>query len=753
MNIIQISEVLKHKYNQTSFKELVSQAFKLSTYDSEDTLSYDQQDVIDKYTTNRNGLQASIKSAKIIGHGEVFDNEYGDVFKCILVDIELNGSKRRVLSNTDDKRNFVSELIQASESDIAIVVYHSSNSDIWRISYIENITTGSSDGDSKTVAYKYNYNVGVGESVRNYAGRLNHLCECRSVDRFQIKDAMESKNIGEEFFSRCDKIISAIVNSFKEDEATALMERRRISSDPVTKSEALSIIADNTELMEKYGLMGDCVVLSTMLIYFMQKNDLFKSKTYMQDIFNDYNNSTENNGISFYDRKLAPVIKKEILEGNLSKIDLSDIYTSKSYEELFNGELKIIDAWFSNSNNDGLLDIIEAYGISLSDENVFDKDLAVRVDFFGKLLEKIAGTAARKAAGELAKDGVYYTNEGVVNKQVSTALIEYLAVNTEKSIESVLGLLSKCDKYMAENALYNLDGDEAYRLIAIDKLLANVRLIDIMVGSGVYLVSAVNTIAKWRNTITPSFIASKLATMGERSIFKLKLHAINNSVYGIEILNRLTVMCRVNLASTAIIDFDTAVDDNSKIEFKHIIKADSLLGNIEFYKKSTIGYDINTFAPEVVSRDNPGFDICIGNPPYIRGGDIDKSYRTKRYKLNGSDEERSVECVKDKLSGLYPLFTKSGDYLIAAYNKWYNLLRDKGILSIIISDKWMTADYGKKMREHMLKNMGDTHIMSYGNTAFPGVGVDTCVVHSIKNNDTKTNMCGSIKYINLAGNK
>ena len=78
---------------------------------------------------------------------------------------------------------------------------------------------------------------------------------------------------------------------------------------------------------------------------------------------------------------------------------------------------------------------------------------------------------------------------------------------------------------------------------------------------------------------------------------------------------------------------------------------------------------------------NDGFDIVIGNPPYIQlqnnGGELAKLYEPCGYKT----------------------FAKTGDIYCLFYERGYQLLKPNGHLCYITSNKWMRAGYGEKTRD------------------------------------------------------
>lgn len=103
--------------------------------------------------------------------------------------------------------------------------------------------------------------------------------------------------------------------------------------------------------------------------------------------------------------------------------------------------------------------------------------------------------------------------------------------------------------------------------------------------------------------------------------------------------------------------------------------------------------------------DKGGFDIVIGNPPYVRQEKIAPPNKLKtEVSLEGKRE------YKDKLLSSiqvhYPFvkkLDKKSDYYIYFYFHGLSLLNEKGIFSFITSNSWLDVGYGKDLQEFLLK--------------------------------------------------
>ncbi len=110
--------------------------------------------------------------------------------------------------------------------------------------------------------------------------------------------------------------------------------------------------------------------------------------------------------------------------------------------------------------------------------------------------------------------------------------------------------------------------------------------------------------------------------------------------------------------------------------------------------------------------ENTGFDIVIGNPPYIQ---LQKS-------INNS--QKYADLYKNQG---YEVFDRTGDIYCLFYEKGLQLLKQGGILAYITSNKWMRAGYGEKLREFFIKH-NPLKLVDLGPGVFENATVDTSIL-------------------------
>ena len=161
-------------------------------------------------------------------------------------------------------------------------------------------------------------------------------------------------------------------------------------------------------------------------------------------------------------------------------------------------------------------------------------------------------------------------------------------------------------------------------------------------------------------------------------------------------------------------------------------------------------YDQNAVSPffdsEWMFGITDGFDIVIGNPPYIQlqnnGGELARLYQDCHFKT----------------------FARTGDIYCLFYERGWQLLKNGGHLCFITSNKWMRAGYGEKTREFFADETNPIQLIDFaGVKIFESATVDTnillfsksanqhktiCAVTSKENKDSVKNLSDFVQQQN-----
>ncbi|MCV3400361.1 Eco57I restriction-modification methylase domain-containing protein [Campylobacter lari] len=168
-------------------------------------------------------------------------------------------------------------------------------------------------------------------------------------------------------------------------------------------------------------------------------------------------------------------------------------------------------------------------------------------------------------------------------------------------------------------------------------------------------------------------------------------------------------------------DFD---ENKAKKEFEALKLTYENIFNLEKFNPFEWRFEFSEVLDE--NGNFQGFDLIIGNPPYIR--------------------QEEIKELKPKLAKNYKVYKGTSDIYTYFYELGFNILKENSILSYITSNKYTRAGYGEPLREFLLKNIT---ILEYidlnGIKVFDSATVDTSILsfQKAKSKDNK------FKYLSL----
>lgn len=144
----------------------------------------------------------------------------------------------------------------------------------------------------------------------------------------------------------------------------------------------------------------------------------------------------------------------------------------------------------------------------------------------------------------------------------------------------------------------------------------------------------------------------------------------------------------------------------------------------------------------------PFFDTIVANPPYIR------------QELLGTAEKKRIKNLIEK-EYLNQLFIGSGskrakksitlnkqsDIFIYFFIHGLKLIREKGRLGFITSNKWLEVAYGKPFQEFLLRNTKILSIIEFDRAIFPDADVNTAVTILEKEGNESKRDSNIVKFI------
>jgi hypothetical protein len=198
----------------------------------------------------------------------------------------------------------------------------------------------------------------------------------------------------------------------------------------------------------------------------------------------------------------------------------------------------------------------------------------------------------------------------------------------------------------------------------------------------------------------------------------------------IQVLEKNVKMAKsqVTLAGENITDEKRVEENEEKIEInnKEIEKLKSVKQHLKDPEKKPFVWDVD-FA-EIFS-DKKGFDIVVGNPPYVRQEMITPPNRLKSEITTEEKKkykEKLIESVKERFPVVKDLGKRS-DYYIYFYFHGLSLLNINGTFCFITSNSWLDVEYGKGLQEFLCKYVPITAIYDNPKRSFTHADVNTII--------------------------
>ena len=421
----------------------------------------------------------------------------------------------------------------------------------------------------------------------------------------------------------------------------------------------------------------------------------------------------------------------------------------------------------------GLLSILSRYNFTIEENSPEEQQVALDPELLGKVFENLLG-AYNPETKETARNqsGSFYTPREIVNYMVDESLIAFLGNN-----DFVRSLFSYD---------FTFDKTKSNEYLKIADKLKAVKILDPACGSGAFPMGLLNRMIDILERISPNedIYELKLSVI-ENCLYGSDIQSIAAQITKLRFFISLICNCekdasKPNFGIPTLPNLETNfVSANSLIAKKkedrqlNLFKSEEIesikkelhqIRHLHFSAKSTstkhrlrekdlalrkklieLLSDENNFAsddakqlaewnpydqndtssffdPEWMFGVADGFDIVIGNPPYIQlqnnGGELAKLYEG---------------CG-------YSTFARTGDIYCLFYERGWQLLKKDGYLCYITSNKWMRAGYGEKTRDFFANKTNPLLLIDFaGVKIFESATVDTNILlFSRSNNQHKT---------------
>jgi methylase of polypeptide subunit release factors/ribosomal protein S17E len=536
MNKKQASSIIENTFNKAfnrdEFIDFAGNLFNLRSTD------YSQRSVgiFDTYKQH-------VQSLEVVAKFSDGKNEIDVLIVTLIKDTSLD--KARTM-----QRNFVARYLSEKQGDAAIVAFTSPDAQDWRFSLIKMdykfkaTDTGIKVEQEVTPAKRWSFLVGKNENSHTAQSQLVGILANDEVAPTldELEQAFSIETVTNEFFAKYTDLFLRMKESLD-----VLLE-----NDPQLKADFESKEVDTADFAKK--TMGQMAFL-----YFLQKKGWFGVapdkewgtgvKNFLREIFERRNKYGEN----FFDDVLEPLFYEALAQdrGNdaiYPKLNNCRMpFLNGGLFEPMNGyswettHIRLPDELFSNDTKtkegdigDGILDVFDRYNFTVNESEPLEQEVAVDPEMLGKVFENLLEIKDRKSKG------AFYTPREIVHYMCQESLINYLETETNSlipkvDIESFIQQGSQIiqnDKSVIEQG-----GDKDGLLLPqsisnqaeeLDNLLANIKVCDPAVGSGAFPLGMLNEIVTARTILG-------IHLKNNPSAYNLKLHAISNSIYGVDI--------------------------------------------------------------------------------------------------------------------------------------------------------------------------------------------------------------------------
>ena len=671
--------------------------------------------------------------------------------------------------------------------DAVLVAYIADDPTDWRFSYVKLAyqTEISEKGRVKvksvfTTARRYSFLVGENEPNHTAQKQLGDLLMQESrLTLNQIEDAFNIESVTKEFFEDYKDLFLQIKANLDQIVATKQQvktEFERCEIDTANFSKKLLGQIVFLYFLQKKGWLGvaEDAAWGTGDKKFL--HNLFKNKgerNYFDDILEPF----------FYEA-LAIERKRDFYPALQCKVPFLN---GGLFEPLNGYDWKNTQIKLDNQVFEEVFKVFNLYNFTVREDEPLEREVAVDPEMLGRVFEKLLEIKDRKSKG------AYYTPREIVHYMCQESLINYLdtALNADPqkvTVEDIESLIREGDTSL-ENDLAKESGrksgdyglPESIRGFAkmIDFALAEVKICDPAIGSGAFPVGMMNEIVRARRVLTPYLNTHAPAEEGvrtgaNRTPYTFKRHAIQENLYGVDIDPAAVDIAKLRLWLSLVVDEENYKDIKPlpNLDYK-IVRGNSLLGypyqrrgleKLEalkatyFYEtdawkkqalreqvdrelddifkntKQSLGYqtdfDFRINFSEVF-RAKDGFDVVIGNPPYVS---------TKGRNIT---DKKALKNVYGFADDLYSHF----------YFRGIETLRTQGVLAYISSKTFWTIQTKQNLRQHLLAH----RFIELYDTASPFEAmVDTCIVllknardetdYNITVKDGKSNLLNPVVY-------
>lgn len=325
--------------------------------------------------------------------------------------------------------------------------------------------------------------------------------------------------------------------------------------------------------------------------------------------------------------------------------------------------------------------VLEKYTAKLS---AYDYESDVDVNILGHIFEnslsETQGHAPVSNIGIRKRDGVFYTPQYITKYIVQNTVGRLCDEQKEK-----LGIVEA--EYFAD-IKRRKDTAKALmqKLADYRKWLLGISILDPACGSGAFLNAALKFLIDEHRLIDE--MEAKI-TGASLVMPNIENSILENNLFGVDINEESVEIAKLSLWLRTARPRRKLNNLNQNIKCGNSLISDPAIAGDK-------AFDWHKEFPNVFA--NGGFDVVIGNPPYVQLQNL------------GNMSDNYAKCG-------YQSYNKSADLYCLFAERGYNLLKKGGLQSFIMPNKWMLVDYGKELRQFLSKTAMQ-QIINFGDVQF-----------------------------------
>lgn len=336
-------------------------------------------------------------------------------------------------------------------------------------------------------------------------------------------------------------------------------------------------------------------------------------------------------------------------------------------------------------------------------ENILGHIFEQSISDIEDLKKELNGEEFDKKKGKRKKDGIFYTPKYITKYIVENSIKNWLDDKRKELGEDKLPELSEADfeiKYSSKKSDERIYSKNYKKHIEFwtkyKEAVKNIKIVDPACGSGAFLITAFEYLLNYNN-----YLDDKIFDLtGTKDLFSdTTKEILQNNIFGVDLNKESVEITKLSLW------LKTANKNKTLATLENNIKCgNSLIDDVEI--SGELAFDWEKEFPQVFNTaknhknlgntvtargQDPlsGFDIVIGNPPYV-------------------DSESMVKFIpkeREWISKNYESATGNWDLYVPFIEKALKISNKNSYMSYITPNKWLSMEYGKSIRKLVINNL------------------------------------------------